>query len=241
MAVSSAMIQILSECTRIWVEMSNHIEPSGNGLAYSCAQRFTDFASQIALILENLDGFATNTVNEALAQINPFACPMYLHIHAAIPRRSDGNSQIAIPNQENGNIEIGYISGRGRIHCLGLAGSYVPSGITMTMRQYNSSEELQREVSGWSVPICTNNQTPIPGSFGVHFNSPYCWIAYANPSGQPPSHVSGLYPYFERIGYCENTHYTRFDVLCLPEGKWWSAACVWESDQAHNLITWRDA
>lgn len=240
MAVSSIMAQVISECARIWVEMNNHIEPAGNGLAYSCESRFADFATRIAQVLDDLDGYATGTVNSALSQLNPFANPMYLHIHAAIPRRSDGNVQIAIPNQENGNIPVGYITGKGRIHCLGLAGSYVPAGISMTIKQYNSAEELQREVTGWSVPVCTNNQVPIPGSYGGHFNSAYCWMAYAAPSGQPPSHCSGLYPYFERFGYCDNTHYTRFDVQCLPEGKWWSAACVWESNQAHNLITWRD-
>jgi hypothetical protein len=240
MALYSSIIQVLSECARIWVEMKTQSDPSSNGLAGICQEKFAEFAQSIAGILEDLDGYSTGTINNALSQLNPFAYPMYLHIHAAIPRRSYGNTQIAIPNQNNGNIPVGYITGKGRIHCLGLAGSYVPSGISMTLKQFDSSEELKREVTGWTVPVCNNNQTPTPGSYGGHFNSAYGWINYGTSFGQPPSHCSGLYPYFERFGYCENSHYTRFDVTCLPEGRWWSASCVWESDQPHNLVRWRD-
>lgn len=240
MAVGSILAQVISECSRIWVEMSNNINPDGNGLASDSQSRFAEFALRIQEILEDLDSYATRTTGQALSQLNPFANPMYLHIHAAIPRISDGYTQIAIPNQNNSNIPVGYITGKGRIHCLGLAGSYVPAGISMTLKQYDSTEELKREVTGWTVPVCNSNQVPTPGSYGGHFNSAYGWINYGASYGQPPSHCSGLYPYFERFGYCQNTHYTRFDVTCLPEGRWWSAACVWESDQPHNLIRWRD-
>lgn len=240
MAVANVLAQVMSECSRIWAEMSDSIDPAGNGLASDSQSRFAEFALRIQAILEDLDGYANGTVNQALSQLNPFANPMHLHIHAAIPRLSDGNPQVAIPNQNNGNLSLDYITGQGRIHCLGLAGSYVPSAIVMTMKQYDQSENLTREIPGWSVPVCNNNQIPTPGSYGGHFNSAYCWISYGTNGGQPPSHCSGLYPYFERFGYCQRTHYTRFEVECQPEGRWWSAACVWESDQSHNLIRWRD-
>jgi hypothetical protein len=240
MALNSVMAQILSESSRLWAYLLSQMQEGSGGFADDCQARFAQFASQFEELVEELSGFASYTTNQIQQNLNPFVTPMYLHIHAAIPRQSDGSEQVAIPNQNNNTIPDGYIMGKGRIHCVGLAGSYVPEGISMTIRQFDKEENLTRESSAWQVPICLNNNVPTIGAYGGEFNSAMCWIIYGNPLQQPPSHCSGLYPYFEKFGYHPNSYYTQFDVECLPEECWWSAACVWESDQSHNAITWRD-
>ena len=240
MAISSIITQILAEASRLWNELHMQMTPGQNGFVDKCEDSFTDFASQFADLLSDMNGYTSSSTGKIGQLLDPYLLPMYLHIHAAIPRKSDGTIQAAIPNQNNSNTNTNFIMGRGRIHCLGLAGSYVPEGITMTIRQFDRNEALTREDPAWNVPVCNRNIVPSLGAYGGHFNSAMGWICYTNPMQQPPSHCSGLYPYFEKIGFTPKTYYTRFDVTCTPVGKWWSAACVWESEYSHGSIKWRD-
>lgn len=240
MSESATVIQVIAEATRLWAEIQHEMMPGEGDLAQVFEDKFTQFSENFDKLLSELAGLS-NQFSGAIAQnLNPYSVPMYLHIHGAIPRKSDGYEKLAIPNQNNNNDDNGFIMGRGRIHCLGLAGSFSPSSISMTIRQYKTDETMTRQETNWSVPICNADIVPNVQAYGGEFNSAYAWIAYVSPQPQPPSHCSGLYPYFERFGYYENTHYTRFYVNCLPVGKFWSAACVWESEYSHSSIIWRD-
>lgn len=171
MSESATVIQVIAEATRLWAEIQHEMMPGEGDLAQVFEDKFTQFSEDFDKLLSELAGLS-NQFSGAIAQnLNPYSVPMYLHIHAAIPRKSDGYEKIAIPNQNNDNQDEGYIMGRGRIHCLGLAGSFSPSGISMTIRQYKSDETMTRQETNWSVPICMADVVPNVQAYGGEFNS----------------------------------------------------------------------
>ena len=233
MALPPAICQIISEAQRLYNNAFSQMdETDDDSLAVDLERKFEDFALSLDALLADLSQTLQATSREISDLVNPNQLPMYLHLDAHLPARSAGYPEQALP--DSGPIASFY-KGKGRIHCLGLAGSYVPQAVKLIMRQYDEEMNQTREKTICQVPIC-HNSSPPPASLHIipsPFWAPYCWM---NTPEMPHmvSHASCTLPYFELFGYASSTTYTHFLVEATPANVFWSAGIAFESQHQHG-------
>lgn len=203
-------------------------------LAWEMHLSFIGFSGRLADIYQGVQEAIDSYIEEVGSLTDPYTNPMHLHLHASVPRKSNDDWQLVIPNQDNQMIGNAYIQGRGRFHCVGLTGSYWAKSLKMRVLFFSEDEIETKNKITYELPITYQGYPITVGTFASHFWHAYNWFDQFDVKTVP--HAVGKFYYFEKYGYTGNSKKVQFQVKgeALTGNIYYSTALAWESDIAHE-------
>ncbi len=237
MSMPPVVSAILAEANRLYYECMKNTDLSDeDSLSWKMTDAYQAFGLKMIDLLDELQSAIDNYVSEISGLSDTNFSPMYLHIQASVPRRSNADWQVVHPNQLNQLSYEGYFQDKGRIHCIGLSGSYHFQSLDMKLKMYTNEYIETRDKTLYSLPIAHSGN---PGM--IYTNGFPFWQAYNFFSDltdiKRASHATGKFYYFERYGYTENSKRLQFLVKGEPSDIFHSTAIAWESNTPHESIS----
>jgi len=237
MAHSPVISRIFSEANRVYQECVKNMDfGDEESLAWKMHSSFIGFGEKLADIYRGVQEAIDSYIEEVGGLTDPYINPMHLHLHASVPRKSNDDWQLVIPNQDNQMIDKAHIQGRGRFHCVGLAGSYWAKSLKMRILFFTENEVETKNKTTYELPIAYQGCPTTVGTHAAHFWHAYNWFDQFDQ--KTVSHAVGKFYYFEKYGYTGNSKKVQFQVM--GEGAagdiYYSTALAWESDIPHDEI-----